>query len=175
MSSETEIRPFRVGMSDEAVADLRRRIAASRWPSRELAADRAQGVQLATVQELASYWAADYDWRRCEAKLNALPHFITEIDGLDIHFIHVRSEHPDALPGIITHGWPGSIIELLAVLAPRPNPPAPGGSAADAFDVVIPSIPGYGYSAKPQETGWGPGRTHPRLAGLMRRHGFAPF
>src|ERR1700735_2552777 len=137
MSSETEIRPFRVGMSDEAVADLRRRIAASRWPSRELAADRSQGVQLATVQELARYWAADYDWRRCEAKLNALPQFTTEIDGRDIHFIHVKSEHADALPLIMTHGWPGSVIELLEAVGPLTDPAAhggrPGGAVARAW------------------------------------------
>src|SRR6202020_3485174 len=164
MSSETEIRPFRVGMSDEAVADLRRRIAASRWPSRELAADRSQGVQLATVQELARYWAADYDWRRCEAKLNALPQFKTVIDGLDIHFIHVKSAHPDAMPLIVTHGWPGSVIELLDSVGPLTDPTAHGGRAEDAFDLVLPSLPGYGFSAEPDELGWDPPRT-PRARG----------
>ena len=142
MPSETEIRPFRVDMPDEAIADLRRRIAATRSPSKELVPDRSQGVQLATIQELARYWAADYDWRACEAKLNALPQFKVGIDGVDIHFIHVQSRHADALPLIITHGWPGSVIELLGVIGPLTDPAAHGGSAEDAFHLVIPSLPG---------------------------------
>src|SRR5215469_13802789 len=146
LTPETEIRPFRVDMPEEAIADLRRRIAATRWPSRELVADRSQGVQLATIQELARYWAADHDWRRCEAKLNALPQFTTQIDGVDIHFIHVRSPHADALPLIITHGWPGSVIELLEVVGPLTDPTAHRGSAGDAFNLVLPSLPGYGLS-----------------------------
>jgi hypothetical protein len=164
-SSGTEIRSFRVNMPDEAIADLRRRLNATRWPARELVADRAQGVQLATIQQLARYWTTDYDWRACEARLNALPQFKTEIDGEDIHFIHVRSRHDNALPLIITHGWPGSVIELLEVVGPLTDPPAHGGQAADAFDLVLPSLPGYGFSGEPAETGWdraasrGPGRS----------------
>jgi pimeloyl-ACP methyl ester carboxylesterase len=145
-------------MPGEAIADLRGRIAAVRWPPRELAEDRSQGVQLATIQELARYWAADYEWRSCEARLNALPQFKTEIDGEDIHFIHVRSPHPGALPLIITHGWPGSVIELLEVVGPLTDPVAHGGRAGDAFDLVLPSLPGYGFSAEPAELGWDPGR-----------------
>ena len=156
MSSETEIRPFRVDMPDEAITDLRRRIAAVRWPSRELVDDRSQGVQLATSQELARYWATDYDWRACEARLNALPQFTTEIDGVDVHFIHVKSRHENALPLIMTHGWPGSVIELLETVGPLTDPTAHGGSAADAFDLVIPSLPGFGFSAAPAEAGWDP-------------------
>jgi pimeloyl-ACP methyl ester carboxylesterase len=175
MSSETEIRPFRVDMSDEAIADLRQRIAAMRWPSRELVADRSQGVQLATIQELARYWAADYDWRRCEAELNALPQFKTEIDGVDVHFIHVKSPHADALPLIITHGWPGSVIELLGVVGPLTDPTAHGGRAEDAFDLVLPSIPGYGFSGEPAEVGWDPGRVAQAWAELMRRLGYARY
>ena len=171
MSSETEIRPFRVGMPDEAIADLRRRIAARRWPSRELVADRSQGVQLATLQELARYWATDYDWGACEAKLNALPQFKTEIDGLDVHFIHVKSEHVDALPLIMTHGWPGSVIELLGVVGPLTDPIAHGGRAEDAFDLVLPSLPGYGFSAEPAEIGWDPSRIARAWAELMHRLG----
>ena len=147
MSSETEIRPFQVDMPDEAIAGLRRRVTAARWPSRELVADRSQGVQLATIQELVRYWASDYDWRACEARLNALPQFTTEIDGEDIHFIHVRSRHADALPLVITHGWPGSVLEMLEVIGPLTDPTAYGGSAENAFDVVIPSLPGYGFSS----------------------------
>src|SRR5271165_6835217 len=154
MSSETEIRPFRVGMPEEAITDLRQRIAAMRWPHKELVADRSQGVQLATLQELARYWAAEYSWRRCEARLNALPQFKTEIDGEDIHFIHVVSPHEDALPLIITHGWPGSIIEMLEVIGPLTDPTAHGGRAEDAFHLVVPSLPGYGFSAAPCELGW---------------------
>src|SRR5215467_11415428 len=169
MPSETEIRPFRVDMPDEAIADLRRRLAATRWPSKELVGDRSQGVQLATTQELARYWATDYDWRACEARLNALPQFKTDIDGLGIHFIHVRSRHDDALPLIITHGWPGSVIELLEVIGPLTDPTAHGGVAEDAFDLVIPSLPGYGFSAEPESIGWDPGRIARAWAELMSR------
>ena len=175
MSSETEIRPFRVGVPEEAIADLRRRIAATRWPSQELVADRSQGVQLATIQELARYWAADYDWRRCEAKLNELPQFTTEIDGVDIHFIHVKSPHADALPLIITHGWPGSVIELLGVVGPLTDPTAHGGREEDAFHLVVPSLPGYGFSGEPTEVGWGPARVAQAWAGLMRRLGYTRY
>jgi len=175
MSSETEIRPFRVDVPDEAIADLRRRIAAMRWPTKELVTDRSQGVQLAAIQELARYWTADYDWRRCEAKLNAVPQFKTEIDGVDIHFIHVKSPHPGALPLIITHGWPGSVIELLEVVGPLTDPAAHGGSAQDAFHLVIPSLPGYGFSAEPAETGWEPGRIARAWAELMSRLGYARY
>src|SRR5580693_5055158 len=175
MSNETEIRPFRVDMPDEAIADLRRRIAARRWPSRELVADRSQGVQLATLQELARYWATDYDWAACEAKLNALPQFKTVIDGLDIHFIHVKSEHTDALPLVMTHGWPGSVIELLDSVGPLTNPTAHGGRAEDAFDLVLPSLPGYGFSAQPAEIGWDPGRVARAWAELMHRLGYTRY
>jgi Epoxide hydrolase N terminus len=172
----TTIRPFTIPVTSDAELEaLRARVAATRWPDRELVSDHSQGVQLAVVAELARYWATEYDWRRCEAKLNALPHFVTEIDGLDIHFIHVRSEHENALPVIITHGWPGSVIELLAVIDPLTNPTAHGGSAADAFDVVIPSMPGYGYSGKPAETGWGPDRIARAWTELMRRLGYTRF
>jgi pimeloyl-ACP methyl ester carboxylesterase len=175
MSSETEIRTFRVAVPDEAVADLRRRIAATRLPSRELVADRSQGVQLATIQELTRYWTSDYDWRLCEARLNALPQFKTEIDGVDIHFIHVKSRHENALPMIITHGWPGSVIELLGVVGPLTDPTAHGGSAEDAFDLVVPSLPGYGFSGEPAELGWGPGRVAQAWAELMRRLGYTRY
>jgi pimeloyl-ACP methyl ester carboxylesterase len=175
MSSETEIRPFRVDMPEEAIADLRRRIAATRWPSKELVADRSQGVQLATLQELARYWAAEYDWRRCEARLNALPQFKTEIDGEDVHFIHVKSPHPDALPLIMTHGWPGSVIELLETVGPLTDPTAHGGTAEDAFDLVLPSIPGYGFSAEPTEIGWYAGRAAQAWAELMNRLGYTRY
>ena len=172
----TAIRPFTIPVTPEAELEaLRARVAATRWPDQELVTDHSQGPKLAVMQELARYWASEYDWRRCEAKLNALPHFTTEIDGLDIHFIHVRSEHDNALPVIITHGWPGSIIELLAVIDPLTNPTAHGGSAADAFDVVIPSMPGYGYSAKPRQTGWGPDRIARAWTELMRRLGYTRF
>ena len=172
MSTETDIRSFQVDMPDEAIADLRRRITAVRWPSKELVKDRSQGVQLATIQELARYWTTDYDWRACEARLNALPQFKTEIGGVDIHFIHVRSPHADALPLIITHGWPGSVIELLEVIGPLTDPAAYGGSAEDAFDLVLPSLPGYGLSAEPAEVGWDPGRIAQAWAELMRRLGY---
>jgi len=168
----TEIRPFRVDMPDEAIADLRRRIAATRWPSKELVDDRSQGVQLAAIRELARYWTTEYDWRKCEAELNALPMFTTEIDGLDIHFIHVKSPHEGALPLIVTHGWPGSVIELLGAVGPLTDPTAHGGSAEDAFDLVLPSVPGYGFSAEPAEIGWNPGRVAPAWAELMRRLGY---
>jgi pimeloyl-ACP methyl ester carboxylesterase len=172
MSDETEIRSFRVDMPDEAIADLRRRIAAIRWPSRELVADRSQGVQLATTQELARYWTTGYDWRRCEAELNALPQFKTEIDGEDVHFIHVKSRHENALPVVISHGWPGSIIEMLGVIGPLTDPTAHGGSAEDAFDVVVPSLPGYGFTSEPTELGWNVGRIAGAWAELMRRLGY---
>jgi len=165
----TAIRPFSVHISDEAIADLRQRIAATRWPEQETVADSSQGVRLATVQELARYWATNYDWRKTEAKLNALPQFMTEIDGLDIHFIHVRSKHENALPVIITHGWPGSIIEQLKIIGPLTNPTAHGGAASDAFDVVIPSLPGHGFSGKPTTTGWDPIRIARAWPVLMNR------
>jgi hypothetical protein len=155
--TDLTIRPFEVHVPDEDLADLRRRTAATRWPGKELVADRAQGVQLATIQELARYWTTGYDWRACEARLNALPQFKTEIDGLVIHFIHVKSPRENALPLIITHGWPGSVIEMLGVVGPLTDPTAHGGSAGDAFDLVIPSLPGYGFSAEPAEVGWDPG------------------
>jgi len=175
MVHETEIRPFRVDMSDEAIADLRRRIAATRWPSKELVADRSQGVQLATLQELARYWVTEYDWRRCETRLNALPQFKTEIDGEDVHFIHVKSQHADALPLIMTHGWPGSVIELLETVGPLTDPTAHGGRAEDAFDLVLPSIPGYGFSAEPAEIGWYSGRVAQAWAELMNRLGYTRY
>ena len=175
MSSETEIRPFRVGFPEEGVAELRRRIAATRWPERETVADNSQGVPLAMMQELASYWAAEYDWHACERKLDALPNFITEIDGLDIHFIHVRSQHEDALPLIVTHGWPGSVIEQLKIIEPLTNPTAHGASAADAFHLVIPSLPGHGFSAKPATTGWDPARVARAWVVLMKRLGYTRF
>jgi len=175
MSSETDIRPFRVEVPEEAIADLRRRITATRLPHRELVVDRSQGVQLATVQELTRYWAAEYDWRRCEAELNALPQFTTEIDGVDIRFIHVKSRHENALPLIITHGWPGSVIELLGVVGLLTDPTAHGGSAEDAFDLVLPSLPGYGFSGEPTEIGWDPGRVARAWAELMHRLGYARY
>jgi pimeloyl-ACP methyl ester carboxylesterase len=175
MADEAEIRPVRVEMPNDAIADLRRRIAAARWPSKELVEDRSQGVQLATLQELARYWAAGYDWRRCEARLNALPQFTTEIDGVDIHFIHVKSPHKNALPLIITHGWPGSIIELLETVGPLTDPTVHGGAASDAFDLVLPSLPGFGLSAEPAEVGWDPGRIAHAWAELMRRLGYIRY
>jgi pimeloyl-ACP methyl ester carboxylesterase len=167
------IRPFKFRASDDALADLKRRITATRWPSKELVA--AQGVQLATMQKLATYWAADYDWRKVESRLAALPQFVTNIEGVDIYFIHVRSKHPDALPVIITHGWPGSIIEQLKLIDPLTDPTAHGGSASDAFDVVIPSMPGYGFSAAPSATGWGPERIARAWAELMNRLGYKRY
>src|SRR3954468_17964676 len=154
-----EIRPFHVDIPEEELAELRRRIEATRWPSKELVEDRSQGVQLAMLQELARYWANDYDWRRAEAKLNALPQFTTEIDGVEIHFIHVRSEHENALPLIMTHGWPGSGIELLETVGPPTDPTAHDGGGEDAFHLVLPSLPGYGFSGEPVEVGWDLGRT----------------
>jgi pimeloyl-ACP methyl ester carboxylesterase len=176
-SGEGSIRPFEFHASDEALQDLRRRIAATKWPERETVSDESQGVQLATMQKLARYWATDYDWRRCEAKLNALPNFITEVDGLDIHFIHVRSKHENALPLIVTHGWPGSVIELLKIIEPLTNPTAHGGSVSDAFHVVIPSLPGYGFSGKPTSAGggWDPPRIARAWVALMKRLGYAQF
>jgi pimeloyl-ACP methyl ester carboxylesterase len=168
----TAIRPFRIEVPEEELAELRRRIEAARWPSRELVADRSQGVQLATMQALARYWATDYDWRACEAKLNALPQFTTEIDGVDIHFIHVKSPHADALPLIMTHGWPGSVIELLGTVGPLTDPTAHGGRAEDAFDLVLPSLPGYGFSGEPKDVGWDPGRVAQAWAELMGRLGY---
>ena len=153
-ADSTAIRPFHVNVPEKALADLRQRIASTRWPDRETAADASQGAQLAKLQELVRYWGDGYDWRRAEAKLNALPQFTTNIEGLDIHFIHVRSRHKDALPVIITHGWPGSVFELIKVVGPLTDPTAYGGNARDAFDLVIPSIPGYGYSGKPTTPGW---------------------
>jgi pimeloyl-ACP methyl ester carboxylesterase len=169
------IRPFHVHYSDETLADLKRRIAATRWPDREIVQDQSQGVQLATVQKLARYWATDYDWRKCEARLDALPQFVTTIDGVDIHFIHVRSKQPNALPIIVTHGWPGSIIEQLKIIDPLTNPTAHGGSASDAFDVVIPSLPGYGFSGKPAVTGWDPIRVARAWIVLMDRLGYKRY
>jgi len=169
------IRPFRVHFPDEALADLKRRVAATRWPDKELVTDQSQGVQLATLQRLARHWGTEYDWRKCEAKLNALPQFVTQIDGLDIHFIHVRSKHPNALPVIVTHGWPGSIIEQLKIIDPLTNPTAHGGSASDAFDVVIPSLPGYGFSGKPTTTGWDPIRIARAWIVLMERLGYTRY
>jgi pimeloyl-ACP methyl ester carboxylesterase len=179
MSATTEqstgaptIRTFQVDIPGEALDDLRRRVAATNWPEKETVADQSQGVPLAMTRELARYWATDYDWRKCEAKLNDLPHFMTEIDGLDIHFIHVRSKHEGALPLVINHGWPGSIIEQLKIIDPLTDPTAHGASASDAFDVVIPSMPGYGFSGKPTETGWGPERMGRAWAELMKRLGY---
>jgi pimeloyl-ACP methyl ester carboxylesterase len=174
-SGATAIRPFRVDIPDEALDDLRRRIAATRLPSKELVPDRSQGVQLATIEELARYWATEYDLRRCEARLNALPQFKTEIDGVDVHFIHVQSRHEDALPLIMTHGWPGSVIELLDTVGPLTDPTAHGGRAEDAFHLVLPSIPGYGFSAEPTELGWYAGRVAQGWGQLMPRLGYTRY
>jgi pimeloyl-ACP methyl ester carboxylesterase len=168
----TEIRSFQLEIPDEQLAELRRRIEATRWPSKELVDDRSQGVQLATMQALADYWTTDYDWRACEARLNALQQFITEIDGLDIHFIHMRSPHEDALPLIMTHGWPGSVIELLETVGPLTDPTAHGGDAEDAFHLVLPSLPGYGLSAEPRELGWDAGHIGVAWDELMKRLGY---
>jgi pimeloyl-ACP methyl ester carboxylesterase len=173
--TDPAIRPFEVHVPDEDLADLHRRIAATRLPRTELVTDRSQGVQLATIHEIARYWTADYDWRRCEAELDALPQFTTEIEGVDVHFIHVKSPHENALPLIITHGWPGSVIELLGVIGPLTDPAAHGGSADDAFDLVLPSLPGYGFSAEPTEVGWDPGRVAQAWAELMRRLGYTRY
>ena len=174
-TGKTAIRPFHVEVPEAELTELRRRIKATRWPDRETVTDQSQGVQLATTQALARYWATEYDWRTCEARLNALPQFITEIDGLDIHFIHVRSKHDNALPLIVTHGWPGSVVEQMKIIEPLTNPTAHGGSASDAFDLVIPSMPGYGYSGKPTETGWGPARIARAWAELMKRLGYERY
>jgi pimeloyl-ACP methyl ester carboxylesterase len=175
MSNESTVRPFSVNVPEDDLVEMRRRIASARWPHRELVADRSQGVQLATLQELARYWATGHDWRKCEARLNALPQFTTEIDGVDIHFIHVQSPHADALPLIMTHGWPGSVIELLEVVGPLTDPVAHGGGAEDAFDLVLPSIPGYGFSGEPTEVGWDPGRVALAWAELMHRLGYTRY
>src|SRR5215208_968559 len=172
METHPALRPFRLDVPEEDLDDLRQRIAATRWPTKELVEDRSQGVQLATMQELARYWQTDYDWRKAEEKLNAIPQFTTEIDGVDIHFIHVRSSHEDALGLIMTHGWPGSVIELLDSVGPLTDPPAHGGSAEDAFDLVLPSLPGYGFSSEPAELGWDAGRVAGTWAELMRRLGY---
>jgi len=173
--SDTASRPFRVNFPDSDLQDLRRRILATRLPERETVTDFSQGVPLATAQKLARYWGTEYDWRKVEARLNAVPNFITEIDGLDIHFIHVRSKHENALPLIVTHGWPGSVIEQLKLIEPLTNPTAHGGTAADAFDVVIPSMPGYGFSGKPATTGWGPERIARAWNALMKRLGYKKY
>src|SRR6202048_2342650 len=169
------IRPFRVDVPEEQLDDLRRRVLATRWPDRETVSDASQGVQFATTQKLARYWATEYEWRKVEARLNALPQFITEIDGVDIHFIHVRSKHEDALPLIVTHGWPGSIVEQLKIIEPLTNPTSHGGSAADAFHVVIPSMPGYGFSGKPTTRGWDPDRIARAWVVLMNSLGYKKF
>jgi pimeloyl-ACP methyl ester carboxylesterase len=174
-STQFAIRPFRVDIPQEAIADLRRRITATVWPDKETVADASQGVQLATMQELAGYWGTDYDFRRFETQLNVLPQFLTEIDGLDMHFIHVRSKHEHALPLIVTHGWPGSVIEQLKIIDPLTNPTAHGASASDAFDVVIPSLPGHGFSGKPTTTGWDPIRIARAWIVLMKRLGYTRF
>jgi pimeloyl-ACP methyl ester carboxylesterase len=170
-----EIRPFHVDIAEEELADLRRRIAGTRWPDKETVTDHSQGVPLAMIQELAHYWSTEYDWRRCEERLNALPHFVTEIDGLDTHFIHVRSGHEDAMPLLVAHGWPGSVIEQLKIIDPLTDPTAHGASAADAFHLVIPSMPGYGFSGKPTGTGWGPERMGRAWAELMERLGYTRY
>jgi pimeloyl-ACP methyl ester carboxylesterase len=175
IATATEIRPFHVDVPQAELDELRRRIKATRWPTRELVEDRSQGVQLATTQALASYWATEYDWRKAESKLNALPQFTTEIDGIDIHFIHVRSPHENALPLIMTHGWPGSVVELLEAIGPLTDPTAHGGRAEDAFDLVLPSLPGYGFSGEPTELGWNVGRVAQAWAELMRRLGYTRY
>src|SRR4029434_4086054 len=171
----TAIRPFRINVPDAELTELRRRIKATRWPERETVTDASQGVQLATMEKLARYWETEYDWRKCEAKLKALPNFVTEIDGLDIHFIHVRSKHDNALPLIVTHGWPGSVVEQLKIIDPLTNPTAHGGSASDAFHLVIPSIPGYGFSGKPATKGRDPVRIARAWIVLMKRLGYTKF
>ncbi|MCG5436805.1 epoxide hydrolase family protein [Micromonospora foliorum] len=180
MPSDNEIRPFRLDTSEDAIADLRRRIAATRWPTRELVTDRSQGVQLATIQELARYWITDYDWRACETTLNSLPQYTTNIDGVEIHFIHVRSQHENALPLIMTHGWPGSVAELLGVIGPLTDPTAHGGtpedaSPEDAFHLVLPSLPGYGFSGEPTEPGWNSARMAQAWAKIMDRLGYSRY
>jgi pimeloyl-ACP methyl ester carboxylesterase len=175
VETATEVRPLHFEIPEEQVDDLRRRIAATRWPTKELVPDRSQGVQLRALQELARYWVTDYDWSKAEAKLNALPQFTTEIDGVDIHFIHVRSPHENALPLIMTHGWPGSVIELLEAVGPLTDPTAHGGTADDAFDLVLPSLPGYGFSGEPAELGWNVGRVAQAWAELIRRLGYTRY
>ena len=171
----TAVRPFQVNIPDAELTELRKRVKATRFPERETVRDFSQGVPLDTVEKLARYWATEYDWRKVETRLNAVPNFITEIDGLDIHFIHVRSKHVNALPIIITHGWPGSVVEQLKLIEPLTNPTTHGGTAADAFDVVIPSIPGYGFSGKPTSSGWGPERIAHAWVVLMKRLGYTKF
>jgi pimeloyl-ACP methyl ester carboxylesterase len=175
MTDNTAVRPFQSSFPESELTELRRRINATRWPEKETVADASQGVQLATTQKLARYWGTDYDWRKCEARLNALPQFITEIDGLDIHFIHVRSKHDNALPLIVTHGWPGSIVEQMKIIDPLANPTAHGGTASDAFHLVIPSMPGYGYSGKPTTTGWDVAHIARAWIALMKRLGYTKF
>ena len=174
-AQDTSIRAFHINIPEEQLVDLRRRIAATRWPERETVDDASQGVQLATLQALVRYWGTDYDWRKAEARLNAFPQFVTTIDGVDIHFIHVRSRHPHALPLIMTHGWPGSIVELLKTVGPLTDPTAYGGRAGDAFDLVLPSIPGFGFSGKPRGTGWAPDRIARVWAALMQRLGYTRY
>jgi pimeloyl-ACP methyl ester carboxylesterase len=174
-AEKTALRPFRVDVPEAELVDLRRRINAAKWPERETVADESQGVQFATMQKLARYWATDYDWRKVESRLNVLPQFVTEIDGLDIHFIHVRSKHENALPLIVTHGWPGSVIEQLKIIDPLSNPTAHGASASDAFDLVIPSMPGYGFSGKPTASGWDPVHIARAWIALMKRLGYTRF
>src|SRR6476469_7724277 len=175
VGTTTDIRPFQIEVAQEDLDDLRRRIAETRWPSKELVTDRSQGVQLKTLKELARYWANNYDWRKAEAKLNALPQFTTEIDGVDVHFIHVKSAHENALPLIMTHGWPGSVIELLETTGPLTDPTAHGGQAEDAFHLVLPSLPGYGFSAEPSDLGWNVGRVAQAWAELMQRLGYSRY
>jgi pimeloyl-ACP methyl ester carboxylesterase len=175
VDTTTQIKPFHFEVSDDQLEDLKLRIGATRWPSKELVDDRSQGVQLETLQKLARYWETDYDWRKVEAQLNALPQFTTEIDGVEIHFIHVKSQHENALPVIMTHGWPGSIVEFLEAVGPLTDPTAHGGNSEDAFDLVLPSIPGYGFSGEPRELGWGPGRVAQAWAELMRRLGYSHY
>ena len=174
-ADDASIRPFQVHVPEAALIDLRRRIAATRWPDRETVNDQSQGIQLEKLKPLVEYWGTGYDWRKAEAKLNALPQFVTEIDGLNIHFIHVRSKHPNALPVIITHGWPGSVLEILKSIGPLSDPTAHRGQAEDAFDVIIPSMPGYGFSGKPTEAGWGPERIAQTWAELMKRLGYIRY
>src|SRR5579871_2385286 len=174
-SNSTEVRPFRLDVPQGEIDELHRRINATRWPTKELVTDRSQGVQLSAIQDLARYWTTEYDWRRCEGRLNALPQFKTEIDGVDIHFIHVESAHDNALPLIMTHGWPGSVVELLETIGPLTDPTAHGGRAEDAFHLVLPSIPGYGFSDEPTELGWGPIRIGHAWAELMRRLGYTRY
>src|SRR5258708_39840856 len=175
VADKTATRPFQFNFPDTELTDLRRRVNATKWPERELVNDASQGVQLATMQKLAQYWANSHDWRKCEAKINAVPNFITEIDGLDIHFIPVRPKHENALPMIVPHGWPGSIIEQMKIIEPLTNPTAHGASASDAFHLVIPSIPGYGYSGKPTTTGWDPAHIARAWVALMKRLGYTKF